>query len=213
MRNSIANFMWSLCVFLCVCEPFFVCQRIQFKNQHCTHYSHFRVSRSRSSLMLSLVSWGSCLSTLCIAYTHRVFIFCALNNNTRSCWLLPTFRRAHSFSLCLLSSLARPTAAVKLCIKETPNPPASHETSLSARPYYMKKAVQFFQLLLLSLFCLLFFLLSDSLCLLTGRIHIMQINVCLWFRFYCCRRYLYAYTYILHFKGDPKIKVNIPAEI
>lgn len=206
MRNSIANFMWSLCVFLCVCVSLSLCVKEFNSRTNTVHIIHiFRVSRSRSSLMLSLVSWGSCLSTLCIAYTRRVFIFCALNNNTRSCWLLPTFRRAHSFSLCLLSSLAWPTAAVKLCIKETPNPPASLETSLSARPYYMKKAVQFFQLLLLSLFLfLLFFLLSDSLCLLTGRIHIMQINVCLWFRFYCCRRYLYAYTYILHFKGDPK---------
>lgn len=138
-ENSIANFICTLCVFVCVCA----CLSLSvLKNsiQEPSLYTLFISELAAASFLASLA--GICL-TLRIC---RVFVFCALNNNTQLLIVayfqarpLLLYIRLSSSCICpsySFPSLATPTAAVKLCIKETQTSP----TSLSARPYYMKKA-------------------------------------------------------------------------
>lgn len=134
-ENSIANFICTLCV--CVCLSLCV---LKNSIQEPSLYTLFISELAAASFLASLA--GICL-TLRIC---RVFVFCALNNNTQllivayfQARLLVLYIRLSSSCICpsySFPSLATPTAAVKLCIKETQPPP----TSLSARPYYMKKA-------------------------------------------------------------------------
>lgn len=127
-------------------------------------YTLFISELAAASFLASLA--GSCL-TLRI---RRVFVFCALNNNTQL--LIVAYFQARPLLLYIRLSSSRSFPSVGSRQRQLLNYALRKHrprTSLSARPYYMKKGsikCSVFPLLLLFCWLLLLLFFSDSLCFL-----------------------------------------------